>query len=580
MKTTFAALMVSILFYSFSIFTPPVYPQIIINEVMYAPVSPAKEWFELKNVSQTPVNLQNWKWRDAAAGNPLRIITAFNIQLLPDSFAVVCEDSVSFRNQYPLFYGIVLQSSAWSALNNSGNENVVVYNVSGDISDSLTYNSSWGGVSGLSLERKQSGENTNNSSNWSSSVHPDKATPGKRNSVTPFDYDVRLFSFETIPLYPYSGGEINMKLNIRNTGLNTANLFSAAIYSDLNNDSIGQINERICMQNFASLISGDSLQHQCSHTPADTGYKMFIAEIKFTEDEDTLNNKIFKKIYISNQTGGGGVVINEIMYDPLTGHSEWLEILNNTGTSVNLKKWKYAESTNIMTISDSDFILNPGEYFIIAHDTSLYQAYPYLNTNENRRRITFISAMSLSNTGERIMITDSMNNTVDAVNYESGFHNPNIETTKGISLEKINPKFISGDRHSWSSSADPSGATPGKLNSIYTSGIKSESKISVSPNPFSPDGDGYEDFAVISYKLKSNIAQIRIKVFDIKGREVRTIINNSAAGSSGETVFNGLDNGNQKLRTGVYIVMIEAIDERGGALENMKVPVVIASKLE
>ncbi|MBK8982915.1 MAG: lamin tail domain-containing protein [Ignavibacteria bacterium] len=118
MKTTFAALMVSILFHSLSI-SPPVYSQVIINEVMYAPVSPAKEWFELKNVSQTPVNLQNWKWRDAAAGNPLRIITTINIELLPDSFAVVCEDSVNFRDQYPSFYGIILQSPAWSALNNS-----------------------------------------------------------------------------------------------------------------------------------------------------------------------------------------------------------------------------------------------------------------------------------------------------------------------------------------------------------------------------------------------------------------------------------------------------------------------------
>ncbi len=580
MKTTFAALMISILFYSFSIFPPPVYPQVIINELMYAPVSPVKEWFELKNVSLTPVNLQNWKWRDAAAGNPLRIITSANVNLLPDSFAVVCEDSVSFRNQYPTFYGILLQSSAWSALNNSGNENVVVYNVSGVISDSLTYNSSWGGVSGLSLERKQSGENTNSSANWSSSVHPDKATPGKRNSVTPFDNDVRLFSFEIIPLYPYSGGEINMKLSIRNIGLNTANGFSAAIYSDLNNDSIGQINERICTQDFASLLSGDSLQYQCSHTSADTGFKVFIAEIKFTEDEDTLNNKIFKRIYISDQTGGGGVVINEIMYDPLTGHSEWLEILNNSGAPVNLKKWNYAESSIIRTISDSDFILNPGEYFIIASDTSLYQAFPYLNTAEQRKRIKFINSMSLSNTGEKIMITDSMNNTVDAVTYEPGFHNPNIETTKGVSLEKINPGFPSGDRYSWSSSAYPSGGTPGQLNSIFTSGIKSESNISVSPNPFSPDGDGFEDFAVISFKLNSNIAQIRIKVFDIKGREVRTIINNSPSGSSGELIFNGLDNGNQRLRTGVYIIMVEAIDERGGALENMKAPVVIAAKLK
>jgi len=579
MKTTFAAFMVSILFYSLSV-SLPVYSQVIINEVMYAPISPAKEWFELKNISQTPVNLQNWKWRDAAAGNPLRIITTKNLELLPDSFAVVCEDSVNFRTQFPNFYGIILQSSAWSALNNSGNENAVVYNASGVISDSLTYNSSWGGASGFSLERKQSGVNTNISSNWSSSLHPDKATPGKRNSVTPLPNDLMLYSFETQPLYAYSGSEITMKIKIRNTGVSSANGFTAEIYSDINNDSSGQLNERICTGNFAVLISGDSAEFQCSFTPNDTGYKQFIAVINFPGDNDTTNNKLYKKMYVSDQSGGGGVVINEIMYDPVTGYSEWIEILNNSGIPVNIKKWKYIESSLIRTVSDSDLILNHGEYFIIANDTSVYESFPHLKLPSYQNKVSIISGMSLSNTGEKISVADSLNNTIDAVTYSPDYHNPNIDDTKGISLERLNPKLLSGDRYSWSSSASPAGGTPGLANSVYTAGVKSESNVSVSPNPFSPDGDGSEDFAVISFKLKANISQIRIKVYDIKGRQVRTIINNSVSGSIGEIIFNGLDDNNQKLRTGVYILLIEAIDDRGGASENLKAPVVIASKLK
>ncbi|MBK8982120.1 MAG: hypothetical protein IPM38_07305 [Ignavibacteria bacterium] len=76
--------------------------------------------------------------------------------------------------------------------------------------------------------------------------------------------------------------------------------------------------------------------------------------------------------------------------------------------------------------------------------------------------------MSLSNTGEKISVADSMNNTIDAVTYSPDYHNPNIDDTKGISLERINPKFLSGDRYSWSSSANPAGGTPGLVNSIYT----------------------------------------------------------------------------------------------------------------
>ncbi|MBK8982914.1 MAG: lamin tail domain-containing protein [Ignavibacteria bacterium] len=455
-----------------------------------------------------------------------------------------------------------------------------MYNASGVVSDSLTYNNSWGGASGFSLERKLSGVNTNISSNWSSSIHPDKATPGKRNSVTPLPNDLMLYSFDTQPIYAYSGSEITMKLKIKNTGISSANGFTAEIYYDNNNDSAGQINERICAGNFAVLISGDSSEFQCSYTPSDTGYKQFIAVINFPDDNDTLNNKLYKKIYVSDQSGGGGVVINEIMYDPVTGYSEWIEILNNSGIPVNIKKWKYIESSLIRTISDSDLVLNHGEYFIVANDTSVYEAFPHLKLPSYHNKISIISGMSLSNTGEKLTLADSLNNTIDAVTYSPDYHNPNIDDTKGISLERINPKFLSDDRYSWSSSANPAGGTPGLVNSIFTAGVKSESNVNVFPNPFSPDGDGFEDFAVISFKLNTNIAQIRIKVYDIKGRQVRTIINNSVSGSFGEIIFNGLDDNNQKLRPGVYILMIEAIDDRGGASENLKAPVVIASKLK
>ncbi|HQY21908.1 MAG TPA: gliding motility-associated C-terminal domain-containing protein, partial [Ignavibacteria bacterium] len=110
-------------------------------------------------------------------------------------------------------------------------------------------------------------------------------------------------------------------------------------------------------------------------------------------------------------------------------------------------------------------------------------------------------------------------------------------------------------------------------------GIQSESKVNISPNPFSPDGDGHEDFTVINFNLNVKIAQIRVKVYDIKGRIVRTLMDNSISGNNGEIIFNGLDDKEQKLRTGIYILLIEVIDETGGTSDNLKVPLVIATKL-
>ncbi|MCY7360684.1 MAG: lamin tail domain-containing protein, partial [Ignavibacteria bacterium] len=279
------------------------------------------------------------------------------------------------------------------------------------------------------------------------------------------------------------------------------------------------------------------------------------------------------------QSGGGGVVINEIMYEPFTNQSEWIEIYNSTGQAVNLKGWKYKETTTSVILSATDLILNPGDYLILAHDSTIYNSFPYLISPQTNQKIKFINNLSLTNTGELISITDSLNNIIDAVSYNPDWHNFGFVDTKGISLERINFAFKSNDRSNWSSCTKPVGGTPGLQNSIFTENKPSASNISVSPNPFSPDGDGNEDFSLIKYKLNVSFAQMRVKVFDIKGRLVKTLANNSVTGSEGTIIFNGLDEGNQKLRIGIYILLIEAIDDVGGTLEIIKAPIVVAAKL-
>lgn len=98
----------------------------------------------------------------------------------------------------------------------------------------------------------------------------------------------------------------------------------------------------------------------------------------------------------------------------------------------------------------------------------------------------------------------------------------------------------------WSSCVNKFGGTPGKQNSIFIDKEVSRAKLKIFPNPFSPDNDGHEDFSIISYNLKEPISQIRIRIYDSKGRIVRNLANNLSSGSSGEIMFNGLDD--QKIR--------------------------------
>ena len=274
------------------------------------------------------------------------------------------------------------------------------------------------------------------------------------------------------------------------------------------------------------------------------------------------------------------LVINEIMSDPLTGNAEYVEIYNPRSFSIDLKGWRFNESSNYVHLTDScNSMLESGGYIVIASDTTIFLRFPYLTDPAFKKRVVINTSLSLSNDGETLSLFDINNNLIDQLSYLANWKNPNLSDAKGYSLEKLNPLFASNNRSSWSSSAATLGGTPLKVNSIYTNNSQTGTNVSVSPNPFSPDNDGFEDFTVINYKLKSNISQIRAKVYDIKGRLVRDLANNQISGSNGTIIFDGLDNSKQKLRIGIYIVFIEAVDQNGGVVETAKTSVVVAAKL-
>ena len=551
--------------------------QVVINEIMYAPSESTNEWFELHNAGNESVDLHNWKWKDGTSS--IREITNKSILLESGSYIVICQDSVKFKNQFHEISVRFIQTT-WSVLNNSG-DNVILIDPLNIRADSVSYQPSWGGnTGGYSLEKLIPDGESNDPSNWGTSVDPSSATPGLQNSLTPKPFDLFLKSFKTEPVFPHEGETLKLELLIRNSGQNTAESFSLNLYEDKNSDSILQENELLKSESFADLNSFDSVKYNFIIQNIDTGYKNYIGKIIFAQDDDTLNNSLFKRIYVnSNSAGSGGVVINEIMYDPGLNKSEWVEIFNSSGQTVNLLKWKYKETVTSIILSDSDLYLNPGEYFILANDSSVYKTFQYLQNQPAGIYIKISGSLSLSNTGEYISITDSINNVTDAVNYDPAWNNPEFPDTKGISLERINPVFKSDDKKSWSSCTDITGGTPGKRNSIFTINGNVSSETSVFPNPFSPDGDGHEDFTIIKFKLNSDFSQMRIKVYDIKGRLVRTISDNQITGKEGSVIFNGLGDDDQKLRIGIYILLIEAVDNKTGSVNVIKEPVVIAGKL-
>jgi len=279
----------------------------------------------------------------------------------------------------------------------------------------------------------------------------------------------------------------------------------------------------------------------------------------------------------------GSMIVNEIMYEPLPGFAEYVEIYNSSNDTINLAGWKITEGGGkSFSLTSRSFYLKPGEFYLLASDSSIFNLFPYLKESEfvNKVRITNTSDLSLSNSGDVVILKDLFSNTIDSVAYSPKWHNPEIEDKKGRSLERINPLLNSNDARNWSTSVNKLGGTPLLSNSISITKLPTQSKIDISPNPFSPDNDGFEDFTIISYQLPVETASIRIRIFDSVGRLVRTLADNEPSASTGSIVFDGLDDNKQPLRIGIYIVLLEAINQQNGVVETIKKPVVVAKKLK
>jgi hypothetical protein len=182
---------------------------------------------------------------------------------------------------------------------------------------------------------------------------------------------------------------------------------------------------------------------------------------------------------------------------------------------------------------------------------------------------------SLNNSGDEIILRDPAGTAVDSIRYDATWGGGS-----GVSLERINPCLGSNDDLNWSWCVHPTGSTPGQHNSIFTPVIPHQASLSASPNPFSPDGDGHQEATIISYRLPSAAARMSLRLFDVRGRSVRTLADQQRCPAEGNVIWNGRGDSGEMVNMGIYILLMEALDERRGLVCREKTTVVVGQRLD
>ncbi|MFC1724693.1 lamin tail domain-containing protein [candidate division KSB1 bacterium] len=262
------------------------------------------------------------------------------------------------------------------------------------------------------------------------------------------------------------------------------------------------------------------------------------------------------------------VIVNEIMYNPVSLSCEYIEIYNKNNIEINLKNWRIGDKNKPdgTVISSEDVFLYPQCYFVIVKDNTIFSVFNI----EVEKVIMCPGLPALNNTGDLVIIKDGNHFTIDSVYYFSAWGGE-----KGRSLER---KSFSGESNllsNWGTCTGFSGGTPGEENSIlYDPGLK-ESDLTFSPDPFSPDGDGFEDVLRIKISIPFDRARVNLEIYDRYGRLIANLLNSYEIGQNFSLEWNGKNKNGKVAATGIYVLLLEILNEKEKYIKRIKKTVVL-----
>lgn len=533
--------------------------QVVINEIMPAPSAPEPEWVELYNYGSDTVFLQSMYLYDATSRAPIP-----DLVIPPEAYVVLCKDTLALRTSRSLPYSVRLCRISLPSLNNSG-ETLRLTSKDSITIDSIVYSISWG-KAGVSLERIDarlplySRDNCRESSSWSG------ATCGMDNSVSPRNGDAAITAIGV--------DTAGRRLHIRIRNMGTTILPEVRVERSVEKTSLPGVTlrEMFAFEERSLYYHLDSL----ARIVPQRGWCAVQAHVVVNADTRTWNDSIGGVVFVT--PARGSLRINEILYDPLPsaaddGIEEFIELFNADTIPISLEGLQIRAGDGVCPLSSST--LYPASFLAVVADSS-FAAKRASGGSSGGSSYTYTKRpFTLRSTWDSILITDPYGFVIDSLCYSSDWHSPHIGFTKGRSLEKRATSLPSESRSAWTSCVDSSGSTEARANSTAVK-INSSSRCSASPNPFSPSSTrGDRQSSVISLRAPFAQAVWSVRVYDVQGHEMMTLLNGAYMNGEAYTVWDGRSANGDPLQAGPYVVFCEAVDAYSGESFSESILVVI-----
>jgi len=542
----------------FDVTAPPRVGNLLLNEFMADPNPvvglPNAEYIELYNPTDTSVLLDGVGI--SSGGAP--VVYRGDAALLPGAYVVLTDaDAVAdFTALNIPALGIDLPS-----LTNSGDQ--IGLHFFGILLQEINYTDGWYNdperdEGGFSIEYI-GGADAGCRASWRASLDPAGGTPGRENSVLGMSTDGTAPAIAEVEV-----SSLGITLTFDEV-IDPAQ-FSSGLFSVTPALTVGTL----------AFPDGRTV-----FLPAEVEDNQLYTLTILPDFSDCAGNfpaeAIVLSLAIPTQPVPGDVVINEILFNPVSGGSDFVELYNCSEKVFQVNGWQLSNTTSTSSSGTRTVALNrlflPGEYLTFTPDREdILRDFMEVNT-------ALLLEQGLPTLGDDDgNVTVSVGGVVlDAFDYNEDFHSPLLSPNDGVSLERLRQKSATQDAANWYSAASAENfGTPTRANSQRRLGAPEstgDDRFALLNAAFSPDGDGFEDILEISYSMPGAGFLARIHIFDAQGRLVKTLRRVELLGAEGTLRWDGDNDEGRKAKAGLYVLYVESFSPDGAVREEKLVGV-------
>jgi hypothetical protein len=521
--------------------------EVVINEVMADPDPPVGlpeyEYIEVYNTTVSYLRINGWTLQVGSTNKPIP-----DIILGPSEFIIFTEDDAVN------LYGMLARSFGFSSLglSNTGTS-LKLLNELGMVISSVSYRDTWyndadKAEGGWSLEQIDPANPCPGKDNWTVSNDERGGSPGIENSVFAQNF-VEPIVTKVISI-DYKTFEIHFNQSMDEQSMTN----HASYFVDRGIGNPIQANSEGVDLNKVIIEFSQSLEKRKLYTLTLKGDIRSCIGQPVPEDFSI-------QFGIPEKADASDVVINEVLFNPVDDGVDFVEIYNRSEKIIDIKDLELGtievnqfepNDTVFKSVSDENALLLSGNYLVLTKDPVKVQE-QYFTQNP----VGFIGMTSYpayNNDAGAVILSCSDGLLIDAFNYNEYMHYPLLNSVDGVSLERINFDRLTQDKTNWhSASSDCGFATPAYKNSQFSESTEIGDEITIEPEIFSPDNDGFDDVVNISYKFDSPGYTGCITIYDSHGRLVNQLISNELFGTQGTFSWDGRTDANQKAVMGFML---------------------------